>query len=680
MKRSKSRLNSFCDSGHNMDIERCQEELLKTRVKYNKLNQKYLELKVEYNKLEKDFRYNIRLMESIIKESNISALSEYLEGPKNSKTYNIKEKEIGNTDNEKIKQNCLSKTTIKILKEKSIYEKLKIEIQNLREELKEKENIIDGLKNNERAIKFRELDNKMALMYQELNEVKDRNNVLETMQVDYVNSKKQIIFLLKQIDLYKKENKKLKELYDKILFDYQNITKQKQIIANSRNLYEEKIKALITRNNGLKIKLEELKNRNYEYYEELENFKNLNQSQIDKILSRKDKEINQYRGQISQLKMEIGNLKNNINNDSMMGLQKMNPIYVKKDLKELRKTDSDFFGENQNKNNANSKKITINSKTTKKSINDNKYEKKIRMIKIKDNKEDISSIRAESKNDINDISNNFYDQNNSVKDIRNTHEKKTTVNDEDINIMNKKIETTSNKKKEKQEILVDIKIEETSKENNINNDNSILKKENNKIKIKNKEKDRKNENIKEKEKNKINIKDEKEEKVKEDRIANIINNKDISEDNNSKGSKKKYNEEEIVLNISKNKDEKSDNSKKNESSSGYNDFDNNIDKKNSSKEDNNSNRNRNIKLNENINVKDTNAISIEPKNDLEKNNQHKLKESNIVDNEQKSESKENNNLNDEKNNKNNENNKKEKIDDNDIQDDFDGLIDEDILI
>ena len=249
------------------------------------------------------------------------------------------------------------------------------------------------------------------------------------MQVDYVNSKKQIIFLLKQIDLYKKENKKLKELYDKILFDYQNITKQKQIIANSRNLYEEKIKALITRNNGLKIKLEELKNRNYEYYEELENFKNLNQSQIDKILSRKDKEINQYRGQISQLKMEIGNLKNNINNDSMMGLQKMNPIYVKKDLKELRKTDSDFFGENQNKNNANSKKITINSKTTKKSINDNKYEKKIRMIKIKDNKEDISSIRAESKNDINDISNNFYDQNNSVKDIRNTHEKKTTVNE-----------------------------------------------------------------------------------------------------------------------------------------------------------------------------------------------------------------------------------------------------------
>ena len=266
MKRCRSRLNSFCDSGHNMDIERCQEELLRSRMKYNKLNQKYLELKVEYNKLEKDFRYNVRLMESIIKESNISALSEYLEGPKIEKTYNNfnkREKTTGNKDNEKIRQNGLSKTTLKILQEKSIYERLKIEIMNLREELREKESIIDDLKNNEKATKFRELDNKMAKMYEELNEVKARNQVLETMQVDYVNSKNQIIFLLKQIDLYKKDNKKLKELYDKILFDYQNITKQKELFANSRNLYEEKIKALVTRNNGLKIKIEDLRNRKF---------------------------------------------------------------------------------------------------------------------------------------------------------------------------------------------------------------------------------------------------------------------------------------------------------------------------------------------------------------------------------------------------------------------------------
>ena len=56
-------------------------------------------------------------MESIIKESNISALSEYLEAPKIDKTYNNfnkREKTTGNKDNEKIRQNGLSKTTLKI--------------------------------------------------------------------------------------------------------------------------------------------------------------------------------------------------------------------------------------------------------------------------------------------------------------------------------------------------------------------------------------------------------------------------------------------------------------------------------------------------------------------------------------------------------------------------------------
>ena len=702
MKRCRSRLNSFCDSGHNMDIERCQEELLRSRMKYNKLNQKYLELKVEYNKLEKDFRYNVRLMESIIKESNISALSEYLEGPKIEKTYNNfnkREKTTGNKDNEKIRQNGLSKTTLKILQEKSIYERLKIEIMNLREELREKESIIDDLKNNEKATKFRELDNKMAKMYEELNEVKARNQVLETMQVDYVNSKNQIIFLLKQIDLYKKDNKKLKELYDKILFDYQNITKQKELFANSRNLYEEKIKALVTRNNGLKIKIEDLRNRNLAYYEEIENFKNLNQSQIDRILIRKDKEISQYKGQITQLKIELSNLqkitdernKNNINSSSssITGYQKMKPIFVKKEIKEFRKTDSDFFTENPNNIIANDKKIVINSKNSKIS-DDNKNEKKIRIIKIKENKEENYSIKAESKNEINDISNNYYEQNIPIKEGRNINEKKTTVNDEDINIISKKEETVNNNKKEKpeiikennisQEINEDIKKEETNKENNINNVNKNNNSPKNKIiekQIKNEEKAEKEENNKENEQNKKIEKEKTKEKEKEEEKINI-NNKEISEDNKSKGTNnKKYNEEEIIMNTSKDKDKKSIKSKKNESSSGYNDFESNIDKPISVKEDNNSNRNININNNHNENnsVKDINIISIEPKNDLEKNNEQKLKESNIVDNEQKNESKENNNLNEEKNNKNDN---KEMKDDNAIQDDLEGLLEENI--
>ena len=148
MKRCKSRSNSTLDVSQCMDIERCQEELLKARIKYNKLNQNYLELKVEYNKLEKDYKYNVKIMESIIKESNIAALSEFLEGPK---IYNTNNE---NNNNEMLNQNSLSKTTIKILKEKSIYERLKLEIMNLRDELKIKENTIEDLKNSIKTSKF----------------------------------------------------------------------------------------------------------------------------------------------------------------------------------------------------------------------------------------------------------------------------------------------------------------------------------------------------------------------------------------------------------------------------------------------------------------------------------------------------------------------------------------------
>ena len=299
MKRSKSRINSSYGQSLNqcMDIERCQEELLRSRMKYNKLNQNYIELKVEYNKLEKDYKFNIKIIEAIVKESNMKALSEFLEDPK---IDNVNENNIDNI--EKLKENCLSKTTIKILKEKSIYENLKLEIMNLRDELKAKEKIIDDLKNSIKTTKYKELDNKFAQTYQELNAIKARNEVLESMQTDYVNSKNQIIFLLKQIDLYKKDNKKLKELYEKILFDFQNISKEKEEIENIKNFNDEKIKALVNKNQNMKTKLDDMKNRNIAYYEELEKYRNYNKGYIDKMVSKKEKEIAQYRNQITKLK------------------------------------------------------------------------------------------------------------------------------------------------------------------------------------------------------------------------------------------------------------------------------------------------------------------------------------------------------------------------------------------
>ena len=170
------------------------------------------------------------------------------------------------------------------------------------------------------------------------------------------------------------------------------------VVEVSKNLYEDRIKALINKNNSLKIKLEDLRIKNLAYYEELERYKNLNQNNIDKLLLRKEKEISQYRGQITQLKMEIGTLqkradermKNNINSATMTGFKKIKPIYQNKkdNIKELRKTDSDFFVTKPKGVFGGDKKIVINSKIMKKNNDENKFDKKISKIKIKDNKED----------------------------------------------------------------------------------------------------------------------------------------------------------------------------------------------------------------------------------------------------------------------------------------------------
>ena len=685
MKRSKSRVNVSYDLTQGMDIERCQEELLKSRIKYNKLNQNYLELKVEYNKLEKDYKYNIKIMQSIINESNMAALTEFLEDPKMNNSNTINEKE---DNNEIIKQNNLSKTTIKILKEKSIYEKLKLEIMNLRDELKTKENTINDLKDNVKTSKFRELDSKFAQMFQEFNALKARNQVLENMQTDYVNSKNQIIFLLKQIDLYKKDNKKLKELYEKILYDYQNVSRQKEAIENSKNLNEERIKALISKNQNLKVKIEDLKIKNLAYYEELERYKNLNQSQIDKLLLRKEREISQYRGQITQLKMEIGTWqkkadernKMNMYSASTTGFKKIKPIHANKiDNKELRKTDSDFFVTKPKSVFGNDKKIVINSKINKKTfIDDNKIEKKISLIKIKDNKKDISYIKAEEKHENSDILNNYYEKKiPTIKEGKNMNDKKTTANEEDINIdLDYKKNAVVNKEEEKEKSQKENNIskelkESNKKEENNNDDIKMINVENKNIDVKEKDEKKENEYEEENEEEEDVEKKTEDKKISEinkdnnlnkENKENIIENKENPEEDKLKKvsniNRGNYKEEEIVVNMS-NDNDKTNKEKKNKSSYGYNDFDSNIDQKSYLKQNSNTNINNDTSNEQKDKLKGINAVSIEQKDDFnelnnndlnkqEENENKILKENNALEIIQKNELKYNNNFAEEK--------------------------------
>ena len=722
MKRSKSRINSSFGISINqgMDIERCQEELLRARIKYNKLNQNYLELKVEYNKLEKDYKYNIKIIEAVIKESNIKALSDFLEDPKIDISNNINE---NNKDNNEItKDNCLSKTTIKILKEKSIYDRLKLEIMNLRDELREKEKIIEELKNSIKTSKFRELDTKFAQTYQELNAIKARNELLESMQADYVNSKNQIIFLLKQIDLYKKDNKKLRELYEKMILDYQNISKEKEEIENIKNINDEKIKSLLNKNQNMKIKLEDIKNKNLAYYDELEKIRNNNKGYIDKIIAKKDKEISQYKNQITQLKLEIHSLqkkleeknKINIKSANISGVKKIKKIYKNKKDNELRKTDSDFFvtkpkGVFSNEKKISNDKIIIDSKSiNNKTIGNFNHHRdknifKIRVIKDSENKHELSDLTNNCcenkllKNIIikdakkeNDIKNKSKEDNINIKiNLEKEKEKVELINkQEEKNQQQEMKEQNSPIEKKEQEgeqetstrnnnILSKLLKEETDnyESNNINNinlnsnnnhnlktDNIIKEQNNNKENNKENNNDiineKQNEKLEEKEKIEEKFEEKIENKKEEEKIEENIDNKDeekveknkekkqnekLEENLENKEEKKleekieekenveneyisnlrkqKYNEEDIVVNTSKDKDENN--------SYEYNDFDSNIDKKNSNslKEKNNNNEINNEQQDKN-DIKNENTASVEQKMVSEEKEKNQIKENN----------------------------------------------------
>ena len=114
--------------------------------------------------------------------------------------------------------NNYSKKMLKILQEKTLYLKFREEINTLNDVIKEKDIIINKLKNNIKASKFKELNYKYAQIFQELNEQKNKNEKLENVEQDYLNIKKQAISLLNQLDFYKKQNKFQKEQIERLNF------------------------------------------------------------------------------------------------------------------------------------------------------------------------------------------------------------------------------------------------------------------------------------------------------------------------------------------------------------------------------------------------------------------------------------------------------------------------------
>ena len=394
-----------------VDVDKCRDELIKLKQELNKRNKEYQELKVEYLKLEKDNKSNLKLIELIICESDSSGTSNNVMNT--NPFYNLndnnkvnfednlmfKEKENDNIllkDDKNIKTKNLCKQTIKKLKDKYLYSKMKEEIMHLREEISEKDTLMSHLKSNSKIIKLRELDNKYADTYQELVQLRDKFKKVENIKQDYLFAKNKMSNLFQQLDFYKKQGKKQKEQLEKVSLQNQNYMKIIENNESQKNIEENKRKYYKGENEKLKKQIKDLSEQNYNLLGEIQKLRDKSNKALAKIKNenKKLKEENEkYKKEIENLKKKLleKDKDNNNKDDFFMTSAKIvgesnankNDIKENKDYKE-------------NKDNINENEISV----LEKNYEDKKLEPKDIEIMDFQNETEKNNEKKEEKNEI----------------------------------------------------------------------------------------------------------------------------------------------------------------------------------------------------------------------------------------------------------------------------------------
>ena len=394
-----------------IDVDKYRDELIKLKQELNKRNKEYQELKVEYLKLEKDNKSNLKLIELIICESDSSGTSN--NAMNTNPFYNLndnnkvnfednlmfKEKENDNIllkDDKNIKTKNLCKQTIKKLKDKYLYSKMKEEIMHLREEISEKDTLMSHLKSNSKIIKLRELDNKYADTYQELVQLRDKFKKVENIKQDYLFAKNKMSNLFQQLDFYKKQGKKQKEQLEKVSLQNQNYMKIIENNESQKNIEENKRKYYKGENEKLKKQIKDLSEQNYNLLGEIQKLRDKSNKALAKIKNenKKLKEENEkYKKEIENLKKKLleKDKDNNNKDDFFMTSAKIvgesnankNDIKENKDYKE-------------NKDNINENEISV----LEKNYEDKKLEPKDIEIMDFQNETEKNNEKKEEKNEI----------------------------------------------------------------------------------------------------------------------------------------------------------------------------------------------------------------------------------------------------------------------------------------
>ena len=343
-----------------IDVDKYRDEVIKLKQELNKRNKEYQDLKVECLKLGKENKSNMKLMELVLYESRLNAkdnqnlnISEIINMNDNNKNNfdDNPNKKVNNMilkEDKNINGKNLCKQTIKKLKEKYLYSKMREEINHLKEELSEKDTLMVHIKNSSKIIRLRELDNKYADTYHELVELKDKYKKVENIQQDYYLAQNKMLSLFQQLDYYKKQGKIQKEQLEKISLQNKNYAKMIENNENQKSIEENKKKYFKSENEKLKKQIKELSEMNYNLIGEAQ-----------KLRGKNDKNLNKIKNENKKLKEENEKFKKEI--------ERLKKIIADKD-KQKEKPKDDFFmtsakivvENNDNNNKIEEKKENIN--------------------------------------------------------------------------------------------------------------------------------------------------------------------------------------------------------------------------------------------------------------------------------------------------------------------------------
>ena len=343
-----------------IDVDKYRDEVIKLKQELNKRNKEYQDLKVECLKIGKENKSNMKLMELVLYESRLNAkdnqnlnISEIINMNDNNKNNfdDNPNKKVNNMilkEDKNIIGKNLCKQTIKKIKEKYLYSKMREEINHLKEEISEKDTLMVHLKNSSKIIRLRELDNKYADTYHELVELKDKYKKVENIQQDYYLAQNKMLSLFQQLDYYKKQGKIQKEQLEKISLQNKNYAKMIENNENQKSIEENKKKYFKSENEKLKKQIKELSEMNYNLIGEAQ-----------KLRGKNDKNLNKNKNENKKLKEENEKYKKEI--------ERLKKIIADKD-KQKEKPKDDFFmtsakivvENNDNNNKIEEKKENIN--------------------------------------------------------------------------------------------------------------------------------------------------------------------------------------------------------------------------------------------------------------------------------------------------------------------------------